>query len=51
MSHGNNTPNTKAKPTTPKCHDGTCQVVRCDNKIKGRATLRIEGGAYAQAAF
>ena len=35
MSHGNNTPNTKGKPTTPKFHDGTCQVVGCGNKIKG----------------
>ena len=35
MSHGNNTPNTKGKPTTPKFHDGTCQVVRCGYKIKG----------------
>ena len=35
ISHGNNTPNTKGKPTTPKFHDGNCQVVGCGNKIEG----------------
>ena len=34
MSYGNNTP-VKGKPTTPKFHDGTCQVVGCSHNIKG----------------
>ena len=34
MSYGNNTSD-KRNPTTPKFHDGTCQVVGCGNKIKG----------------
>ena len=34
MSYGNNTSD-KRKPTTPKFHDGTCQVVGCSHKIKG----------------
>ena len=34
MSYGNNTSD-KRKPTTPKFHDGTCQVVGCSHKITG----------------
>ena len=34
ISYGNNTSD-KRKPTTPKFHDGTCQVVGCSHKIKG----------------
>ena len=47
ISYGSNT--SDKRPTTPKFHDGTCQVVGRGNTIK--VTLKIEGGAYVQAAF
>ena len=37
MSYGNTTSD-KRKPTTPKFHDGTCQVVGCSHKIKDYTT-------------